>query len=308
MNFADRAQPGVLTDPTRHVEYLILNITKAPNSEELREAISNISNVEKSIGQKDTTAALSVTTGFSKNGWDQLFGDHNTPKELHDFPAMENGPRHFPSTKGDIFFMIKSSRIDLNFQVAKWLAFAFQDFTEISEDIQGYKYLDDRDMIDFVDGTENPKGDLRAKSVLVDDDLYYLGGSYLTFQKYVDRQPLWDKLTAEEQEGVIGRTKWDDLELPDDQKKPYAHNVKSKVKDDDGEELKMLRQNRAFGNAKEHGTIFVGFAKSPGVIETSLKQMITADEDGNYDKLLDFVDAKTGTNYFIPPAAFFETI
>jgi len=93
------------------------------------------------------------------------------------------------------------------------------------------------------------------------------------------------------------------VELDDDTKPAWAHNAKSKV-EQEGREIKMFRQNRPFGN--EHGTMFVGFARSPEVLATSLRQMITADENGAYDRLLDFVEAKTGTNYFVPPQTFLE--
>lgn len=301
-----QAQNGLLSDPTPHVEYLVFNIRKQPNAHELAMAIGNIANAEKSIAQKDTDAHLTVTCGFSSSGWDQLFNNFPKPKELHNFIALKDGNREFPATDGDIFFMIKSTRIDLNYQAAKYLKQAFQSFAKLTIDIQGFKYLDDRDMIDFVDGTENPKDKQREDAVLIRDDSEYNGGSYLVFQKYIDKQELWDGLTTEEQESVIGRTKFDDIEIADDEKKPFAHNVKSKVVDATGEELKMLRQNRPFGNAIEHGTIFVGFAASVKVIEDSLKQMITADAEGNFDHLLKFVDATMGINFFIPPQSFFE--
>ncbi|MFV0321378.1 MAG: Dyp-type peroxidase [Alphaproteobacteria bacterium] len=302
----EQAQNGLLSDPTPHVEYLVFNIHKQPSDAQLATALGHISNTEKSIGQKDSDAHLTVTCGFSSSGWDQLFKNFPKPKELHDFIALKDGNREFPATQGDIFFMIKSTRIDLNYQVAKYLKTAFSSFAELIIDIQGFKYLDDRDMIDFVDGTENPKDKKRADAVLIKDDPEYVGGSYLVFQKYIDKHELWDALSTEEQEGVIGRTKFDDIEIDDDKKMPFAHNVKSKVVDETGEELKMLRQNRPFGNAMEHGTIFVGFAASVKVIEDSLKQMITADEDGNFDHLLKFVDATMGINFFIPPQSFFE--
>ena len=100
---------------------------------------------------------------------------------------------------------------------------------------------------------------------------------------------------------------FDDIEIPDAEKKPFAHNVKSKV-EINGTEIKMFRQNRAIGTAKEHGTMFVGFAAEASTLTTSLRQMITADADGNYDHLLDFVTATTGAMYFVPPQAFLDAI
>lgn len=299
------AQNGLLTNPTSHTEYLtfVLN-TQKPKKEDIDYALTKIFNIEKSVSQKDSNSQLTITTAFSAKAWPLLFPDQPLPKELHTFQELKDGSRHFPSTPGDIFFMIKSTRMDLNYQSAKHLRKAFKPFADLTEDIQGFQYLDNRDMIDFVDGTENPKGDKRTHWVLTEEK-NYKGGSYLVVQKYIDHFEKWDELTDFEQEGAIGRTKMDDIEIDDDKKTPYAHNVKSKVHVD-GVEQKMLRQNRPFGNAMEHGTMFIGFAKSVSILEKSLKQMITADKDGNYDKLLDFVTAKTGANYFVPPASFFD--
>lgn len=301
------AQPGVLSNPTSHVEYLTfcLNQNAAAN-EHIADALGALGGIEKSINQKDPDAGLQVSIGFSSSAWATLFPDQPVPAQLHPFVEMRDGDRVFPATPGDIFIMIKSSRIDFNFQSAKYLKAAFVEFATLTEDIQGYKYLDNRDMIDFVDGTENPVGDERNEAVLVAEDIeLHQGGSYLHVQKYIDRQESWDKQTTEYQEQVIGRTKMDNIELDDDAKPAWAHNAKSKV-EIDGEEIKMLRQNRPWGNAIEHGTMFVGFAADPAIIETSLKQMITADENGHYDRLLDFVEAKTGALYFMPSRTFLE--
>jgi putative iron-dependent peroxidase len=301
------AQPGVLSDPTQFAEYLTFVLSDGATAADAAEAMGEFAGVGKSIGQKDPGAELGITIGFSASAWQQMFPDRMAPAQLRAFRPMKDGKREFPSTPGDIFLMIKSGRMDLNFQAAKYAAAAFGRIGRLTEDIQGFQYLDNRDMIDFVDGTENPKGGERTASVLVgDEDPDHAGGSYLTVQRYVDREELWDSQSAEYQERVIGRTKWDDIELSDEAKPPWAHNAKSKVIVD-GEEVKMFRQNRPFGNAIEHGTMFIGFARSPDVLETSLTQMITADSEGDYDRLLDFVDAKTGANYFVPPQSFIDS-
>ncbi|MEZ9594623.1 Dyp-type peroxidase [Shewanella sp. 10N.261.52.F9] len=301
------AQPGVLSNPSSHVEYLTFSlIPTAELATVITDGISAIAGIEKSINHKDLTADLNISIGFSSNAWPQLFPDSPMPAELQVFPEMRNGERHFPSTPGDIFVMIKSERIDLNFQAAKYIRNSFSEIACLTEDIQGYKYLDNRDMIDFVDGTENPDGDERIEAVLVADDIeIHRGGSYLHVQRYIDRQGLWDKQTTEYQEQVVGRTKMDNIELSDEKKPAWAHNAKSKV-EIDGEEIKMLRQNRPYGNAMEHGTMFVGFAATPSIINTSLTQMINADDNGHYDRLLDFVEAKTGCLFFMPSKAFLD--
>jgi len=303
---ADLAQPGVLSDPTPFADFLTYVLKPDPlEPDTIADALNMLSNARKSIGQKDTSANLSVTVGFSDQGWARLFPDRPRPSELAPFKERQEADRRFPSTPGDVFIMVKSSRMDLNYQASKHLTFGLAPIASLIDDVQGFVYLDDRDLIDFVDGTENPAGTARVDTVLVAAEGPDRGGSYLTVQKYTHRTTQWDALATHEQEGVIGRTKFDDIEIPDAAKQPFAHNVRSKVTID-GTEMKMYRQNRPFGNALERGTMFVGFCASPSTIEKSLDRMIHADEDGAYDHLLDFVDAVTGTNYFIPPQSLLD--
>jgi len=303
-SYAHDAQAGVLTDPSTFAEFLTFVVAEAPPDDAIESVVGAVVGIEKSIRQKDPEAQLTITMAVSANGWQRLLPDAPAPRGLVPFTALADGDRAFPSTPGDLFLMIKSERMDLNFQAAKYLAAEIGPIGELIEDIQGFKYLDNRDMIDFVDGTENPVDEARALAVLVGDEQPgYSGGSYLTVQRYVDRQDAWDARSTEEQEQVVGRTKMDNVELDDDVKPPWAHNAKSKV-EEDGEEILMFRQNRPYGNAVEHGTMFVGFAGRPEVVDTALRQMIIADENGDYDHLLDFVDARTGTNYFVPSRSF----
>lgn len=56
----------------------------------------------------------------------------------------------------------------------------------------------------------------------------------------------WRALSDEEQEKVIGRKKFNDIELDDDEKPLTAHNVVSKAHDAEGNELKIMRANMPF--------------------------------------------------------------
>lgn len=305
MTFA--SQMGALSDPNSFAEYLTFSLDSQDTCA-IAEVLSHIDGIEKSIRQKDNQANLTVTFAVSANAWSRVFPTVAMPAQLRSFPEMQEEARHFPSTQGDLFFMIKSERMDLNFQCAKYLARALAPIATLTEDVQGFKYLDSRDMIDFVDGTENPIAEAREAAVLVKDDLaIHQGGSYVTVQRYVDDLNKWDKETTEYQEQVVGRTKQDDIELEDDEKPAWAHNNKAKVVVND-QEIRMLRQNRPYGNAMEHGTFFIGFTASPDVIEQSLRQMIYKDENGDYDRLLDFVTAKTGAHYFVLSAALMATL
>lgn len=307
MSAASLAQPGTINSTTAFAEYLTFVVRDADVTRECVEAaLTMVDNATKSIRQKDPNGILSTTVGFSARAWPLLFPQSPAPEGLETFPELRDGDRYFPSTPGDIFVMVKAEEISYVFQAAKYLLQGFAPLADCTEDVIGFRYLDDRDPIDFVDGTENPIHEERVDAVLVPDGPY-AGGSHLIIQQYIDRSAAWNAQSTEDQEGVIGRSKLDNIEIADDRKKPYAHNVKSKV-EIDGEEIDMYRQNRAFGTATEHGTMFVGFAKAAGTIYTSLRQMIIADSEGHYDHLLDFVDARTGAAYFVPPQGFLDEL
>jgi putative iron-dependent peroxidase len=58
----------------------------------------------------------------------------------------------------------------------------------------------------------------------------------------------------------------------------------------------------------EFGTYFIGYARSPRRIEQMLENMFVGRPPGNYDRLLDFSRAVTGTLFFVPSATFLETV
>lgn len=304
----NHAQAGVLSEPSDFAEYLTFSLGSKTADVDIAPLLATIANSAQTIQKQDVNAGLGYTLGFSHNGWQRIFNAWPKPLGLKKFAAMADGPRHFPATPGDIFVMIKSARIDLNFQLAIAISNALAAVAKLDEDIQAYQYRGGRDMIDFVDGTENPADQERAAAILVDDDNNYIGASYLTVQRYVENLQAWNDIDTSQQEQIIGRTKEDDQELRGDAKPAFAHTHKSVVRTEAGAEIKMYRQNRSYGNALEHGTMFIGFAKSSDTIETSLRQMINADQAGDYDQLLDFATAVTGNHYFIPPQSFLDSL
>ncbi len=177
-----------------------------------------------------------------------------------------------------------------------------------SDEVHGFKYFDERDLLGFVDGTENPEDQAATDATIIgDEDAAFAGGSYVIVQKYLHDLTKWNELPVEMQEKIIGRTKLSDIELDDAVKPSYAHNALTTIVEN-GEELDIVRDNMPFGNVSEgeFGTYFIGYAKSPHRIEQMLENMFVGRPPGNYDRLLDFSRAVTGTLFFIPSATFLE--
>jgi putative iron-dependent peroxidase len=247
--------------------------------------------------------------GFGSDAWDQLFGPPR-PALLHPFREIRAGARHAVSTPGDLLFHIRSKRMDLCFELATQIMARLGDAVSPADEVHGFRYFDDRDLLGFVDGTENPRGQAAIDAVLIgEEDAAFAGGSYVIVQKYLHDLDAWNALSTEAQERIIGRTKLADIELDDSIKPTSAHNALNTIVED-GKEIKILRDNMPFGRAGygEFGTYFIGYSSSPRTIEQMLENMFIGRPPGNYDRLLDFSRAVTGNLFFVPTATFLETV
>src|SRR6201999_770558 len=106
------------------------------------------------------------------------------------------------------------------------------------DEVHGFRYFDDRDLLGFVDGTENPRGqEVIEAAIIGDEDAAFAGGSYVITQKYLHDMDGWNGLSTEQQERIIGRTKLADVELDDAVKPTSAHNALTVITDENGNEL-----------------------------------------------------------------------
>ena len=218
--------------------------------------------------------------------------------------------RHAVSTPGDLLFHIRAKRMDLCFELATQIMARIGHAVSPEDEVHGFRYFDDRDLIGFVDGTENPRGQEAVGAVLVgEEDPNFAGGSYVIVQKYLHDMDGWNALSSEEQERIIGRKKLSDIELDDSAKPTSAHSALTTIVED-GKEIKILRDNMPFGRASqgEFGTYFIGYSRSPRTIEQMLENMFIGRPAGNYDRLLNFSRAVTGSLFFVPSATFLEAV
>jgi len=290
--------------------FLIVTINPgAENDAAVCALCPDIANLQRAVGFRDLSGNLSCVVGFGSEAWDQLFGAPR-PAELHPFREIRAGSRHAPSTPGDLLFHIRAQRMDLCFELASLIRTRLADAVTAVDEVHGFAYFDQRDLLGFVDGTENPTGQEAEASVYVgDEDSPFIGGSYVIVQKYLHDLAGWNALSTQTQEGFIGRTKLSDVELDDAVKPSYAHNALNKIVAD-GQEIKILRANMAFGQTGqgESGTYYIGYARSPRTIEQMLDNMFVGVPPGNYDRLLDFSRTLTGTLFFVPSATFLENV
>jgi putative iron-dependent peroxidase len=245
---------------------------------------------------------------FGSDAWDRLFGAPR-PKELHPFREIR-GQHHAVATPGDILFHIRAVRMDLCFELAAQIMSQLGDAVSVVDEVHGFQYFDDRDLLGFVDGTENPVDQAALDATLIgEEDAAFAGGSYVIVQKYLHDLASWNAVPVEQQEKIVGRTKLGDIELDDAVKPSYAHNALTII-EENGVEVKIVRANMPFGEVGkgEFGTYFIGYCRTPKRIERMLEKMFVGKPPGNYDRLLDVSRAVTGTLFFVPTATFLEDV
>jgi putative iron-dependent peroxidase len=295
---------------TRAAIFLVATINPGgAASAAVRSFCGDLAALLRAVGFRDIEGNLSCVMGIGSDSWDRLFGQPR-PAELHPFREIRAGARHAVATPGDLIFHIRAKRMDLCFELAVQIMARLGGAVSPVDEVHGFRYFDDRDLIGFVDGTENPTGQAAIDAAHVGgEDVVFAGGSYVLVQKYVHDLAGWNALSTETQERIIGRTKLSDIELDEDVKPTSAHNTLTTVVED-GKEIKIIRDNMPFGRAaeKEFGTYFIGYARSPRTIEQMLENMFIGRPPGNYDRLLDFSLAKTGNLFFVPSATFLENV
>jgi putative iron-dependent peroxidase len=294
---------------TRAAIFLVVTVNFGKENETaVRTLCGDLAALLRAVGFRDPEGRLSCVMAFGSDAWDRLFGVPK-PKELHPFREI-HGRHHAVATPGDILFHIRSTRMDLCFELATQVMSRLGGAVSTMDEVHGFNYFDDRDLIGFVDGTENPVEQAAVDATIIgEEDVTFAGGSYVIVQKYLHDLKGWNALPIEEQERIIGRTKLSDIELDDAVKPTSAHNALTTIMED-GKQLEVVRDNMPFGDVGkgEFGTYFIGYARSPHRIEQMLENMFVGRPPGNYDRLLDFSRALTGTLFFVPSATFLEDV
>jgi putative iron-dependent peroxidase len=258
-----------------------------------------IINLNNSANVRFPVSRVSCVMGIGHDAWLRLQLPVPLPKELANFVPIIGEKHTAVSSKGDLHFHIRADTTSICYDIASAIADVLNAVAVSTEEIHGFRYWDSRSILGFVDGTENPHGQDRALFSMVDgDDPAYTGGSYLFVQKYIHDLTSWKNLSTEEQEKVIGRYKANDVEMADEVKPANSHIALANV----GDDLKIVRDNMPFGNisTNEMGTYFIAYASTFGTVQKMLTNMFIGSPVGNYDRILDFSTAKTGSLYFVP--------
>jgi putative iron-dependent peroxidase len=299
----------VLAPLTASAIFLVLTIN--PGGEAAcRDLLADWAALRRAVGFRVPGDDLICIAAIGSQAWDRLFAGPR-PAELHPFREL-TGPRyHAVATAGDLLFHIRHDRMDLCFEFASQAMTRLAGAVTVADETHGFRFFDERDLLGFVDGTENPEGTAAAAAALVGaGDPGFAGGSYVIVQKYLHDMEAWNALSTEDQERVIGRSKLSDIEMPDEVKPANSHVAVNTITEPDGTERQILRANMPFGELGrgEFGTYYIAYAATPSVTEQMLTRMFIGDPAGNTDRILDFSTAVTGSLFFAPSADFLDDL
>ena len=297
-------EPQLVLSPLASAAIFLVLTIDSGGEETVRDLLADLSGLERTVSFRVPEQGLECVAGIGAAAWDRLFGAPR-PAGLHAFAELSGARHHAPSTPGDLLFHIRSGEPGPCWEMASLIMDRLRPVCQVADEVHGFRYFDRRDLLGFVDGTENPQGRAAAAAVLDDD-----GGSYVIVQKYLHRMADWNTLSTEEQERVVGRTKVGNLELSDAAKPANSHVALTTIHDPDGTQRQILRDNMPFGNLTEgeYGTYFIGYAATPEVTERMLRNMFLGDPAGNTDRILDFSTAVTGSLFYAPAADFLDDL
>ncbi|ANZ60048.1 Dyp-type peroxidase [Secundilactobacillus paracollinoides] len=299
---------AVYKDAGQYIEFTTLLLNRKDRDAELaavQDFAGNYQSILNSMNIRYPDAKLAVAFGFSNAAWTYLFPNADKPKQLVDFEPVK-GPKYTaPATPGDLFFHVRAVNEAVVYEIMDQFSEFFRDVTSVVDETHGFRYFEGRAIVGFIDGTENPSTQQAPEyAVIGDEDPKFIDGSYAFAQKYTHDMDAWKALPTEEQEKTIGRKKFSDRELADEEKSPNAHNIVAQD-NKDGIEHKIVRMNVPFSDPAKNvtGTYFIGYAREYAIIRRMLEGMFT-----NSDRLLDYSTPINGNMYFIPSLSLVDDI
>ncbi|GGI87306.1 Dyp-type peroxidase [Shewanella gelidii] len=298
-----REQLGICAEGNLHSIYLMFNAIDGVEAQ-LRPCLGNVAQYIYELTDLYADSAFNGFVAVGANGWDSLYADVR-PALLQPFPALAEANRDAPALEYDLFIHLRCDRYDILHLVANEVCQMLEGLVELQDEERGFRFMDNRDLTGFVDGTENPKGRNRQQVALVgDDDEAFRGGSYVHVQKFAHNLSKWHRLPVKSQEDIIGRTKQDNIEYASADKPLTSHIKRVNLKDEQGQSMEILRQSMPYGSVKEQGLMFVSTCHTPVNFTKMLESMVKGDGHGHHDHLMDYTRALTGSSFFAPSLDF----
>jgi putative iron-dependent peroxidase len=281
-------QAGIFALGTSSHAYLEFDIL---DPKKKKEFAANLSAIRE---PRTTTGGVNFVIGFRPELWRALAPD-DTPFAVEGFNGDLRGIDGFvmPATQHDALVWLSGSAYDVIFDMARSVVRDLVGLASLADETSSWPYRHDRDLTGFIDGSENPTLLDAPAAALIPEGARGAAGSVLLLQKWKHKVADWEALPVETQERIMGRTKFDSVELTN--KPPDSHVART----DQDEFGHIFRRNMPYGGINDHGTMFVGFSADQKTLAKMLESMAGL-VNGTRDALTRYTQPLSGSYYFVP--------
>jgi porphyrinogen peroxidase len=246
-----------------------------------------------------SAGGINLVAGFGAELWRSV-APSGAPADLAAFETIRGRDGHTaPAAQHDAWLWLSGAAPDVIWQSARAAVLAVRDAAHLAAEQPGFTYLGGRDITGFIDGTANRPVRRAPDVALVPPGRAGEGGSHVLTMRWVHDLVAFNRLSVEEQQRVIGRTKADSIELSEVEKPATAHIARVEMTVD-GEELEIFRRSVPYGSAEEHGLCFVAFSAERSRYDQMLARLFGNAPDGVRDRLTDFSKPVRCAYYFAP--------
>lgn len=284
------AQPEIFREGSKSHYFIELCLRLGWSSTDLRARLATLL-------AEPPNAGCHLVIAFGRDAWQQLSPAEMPENFIAFHPVLGRDERVAPATQADLLFWVHGDRHDHNYALARRIYAALADVATLELEVQGFNYLDSRDLTGFIDGTENPGGEEAREVALIPEGRAGAGGSFVLTQQWTHDLARFNALARQDQESVIGRTREDSVELED---APASAHIRRTDVMIDGKALKIYRRSAPWGNLRECGLFFLAFSREQMRFALMLDRMFGLSEDGIMDRLTEFSAPVSGSYFFAP--------
>ncbi|MBQ4832908.1 Dyp-type peroxidase [Pseudoalteromonas sp. MMG010] len=297
-----QAQSGICAEANLHGLHLFFNVLDAQD-ESLRAKLKHVSVIEAEFNDQFSESMLSCMVAIGAQYWPHILPEF-IPSQLQSFPNINHSEHVMSAQPCDLFVQIRSDREDVNHLLALQILKLFTPDVELVEQIRNFRFLDGRDFNGFIYGGDTPHGRQKRATALVNkpgtfEDL----GSYIHVQRFKHDLTIWQHLSLDEQEQIMGRTRLDNSPLSE--KLETSHATRCEIKDQQGNPI-LLNQSMPYGDVYEQGLLSISCSSSGNAFEQVLRSRLGTAEC--YDHWLDFTQADMGSAFFAPSVTFLKQL
>ena len=309
-----REQLGICAEANLHASYLLFNAIEGHEAP-LRQKLARVAQLLARLAEHFSEAQLTGVVAIGADYWDSLYPGAR-PQGLQPFPLLASD--HLAQTEvwADLFIQIRSDRLDVNYIACQQICQIVKNHVDLLEQLQGFRYLDGRDLTGFIDTPHNPKGSRKRQLALVDatQQPVFAAGSYLYLQRWHYDLAHWQQLDICQQEEIMGISKIEGAMLAPPRLHQNSHTLTCRLGNIENTPS-LVMQNMPFAQHNSQGLISLSYAVEPERFSQQLRYQLgyrqnhpenSAPMNNQYDLLFDFCHADLCAAFFAPSLSFLE--